>query len=142
VLNRPEVDMIWATWVRVVGGFVGVVPFLAIHPKRRALLAALRPSRAWVVASLAALFGTYLAMTVWVGGMKYCDVSRSALLNQLSTIFIFALATVFLKERLTVRRGLAIALAVTGAYLVVSCPPPAGAVPAPAKVSASISPPV
>jgi drug/metabolite transporter (DMT)-like permease len=123
VLNRPDIDMIWATWVRVLGGFIGVVPLIALHPKRRALLAALRPSRAWGVASLAALFGSYLAMTVWVGGMKYCDVSRAALLNQLSTIFIFLFATVILKERLTLRRGLAIALAVAGAYLVVSCSP-------------------
>jgi drug/metabolite transporter (DMT)-like permease len=119
VLDRPEVDMIWATWIRVVGGFVGVVPLIAIHPRRRALFASLRPSRAWGIASLAALFGTYLAMTVWVGGMKYCDVSRSALLNQLSTIFIFVFATVFLKERLTLRRGLAIGLALAGAYLVI-----------------------
>ena len=52
-------------------------------------------------------------------GMKYCEVSRSALLNQLSTIFIFLFATVILKERLTLRRGLAIALAVAGAYLVI-----------------------
>jgi drug/metabolite transporter (DMT)-like permease len=123
VLDRPEVDIIWATWVRVLGGFIGVVLVIALHPKRRALLASLRPSKAWGVASLAALSGSYIAMMVWVGGMKYCDVSRSALLNQLSTIFIFVFATVFLKERLTLRRGLAIALAVAGAYLVVSCSP-------------------
>ena len=121
VLDRPDIDMFWATWVRVLGGFIGVLPLVALHPKRRALVASLRPSRAWGVAALAAFFGSYLAMTVWVGGMKYCDVSRAALLNQLSTIFIFVFATVFLKERLTLRRGFAIALAVAGAYLVVSC---------------------
>jgi drug/metabolite transporter (DMT)-like permease len=119
ILDRPEVDMIWATWIRVVGGFVGVVPIVALHPRRRALLAALKPSRAWVPGALGAVFGTYLAMTAWVGGMKYCDVSRSALLNQLSTIFIFLFATIFLKERLTARRVIAIALAVTGAYFVI-----------------------
>jgi len=119
VLDKPEVNVIWATWVRVVGGFVGVLPLIALHPKRRALVSSLRPSRAWGVASLAALLGSYIAMMVWVGGMKYCEVSRSALLNQLSTIFIFLFATVILKERLTLRRGLAIALAVAGAYLVI-----------------------
>jgi drug/metabolite transporter (DMT)-like permease len=136
VLDRPEVDMIWATWIRVVGGFVGVVPILALHPRRRALLASLRPSRNWATAAAAALFGTYLAMTAWVGGMKYCDVSRSALLNQLSTIFIFALATVVLKERLTARRGVAIALAMVGAYLVIASAP--GREPAPAQTRGGV----
>ena len=119
VLDRPEVDVLWATWVRVVGGFVGVLPLIALHPKRRALLSTLRPSRAWGVASLAALLGSYVAMIVWVGGMKYCEVSRAALLNQLSTIFIFLFATLILKERLTLRRVIAIVLAVAGAYLVI-----------------------
>jgi drug/metabolite transporter (DMT)-like permease len=123
LLDRPDVDTIWATWVRVLGGFLGVLPLLALHPRRRALLGSLRPSRAWGVAALAAVSGSYIAMIAWVGGMKYCEVSRAALLNQLSTIFIFIFATVFLKERLTVRRSLAIALAVAGAYLVVACAP-------------------
>jgi len=120
ILDRPETDMLWATWVRVLGGCVGVLPLIAFHPRRCALVASLRPTpRSWMFATLAALFGTYLAMTTWIGGMKYCEVSRAALLNQLSTIFIFLFATVFLKERLTWRRGTAIALAVTGAYCVV-----------------------
>ena len=120
ILNRPDVDTLWATWIRVLGGLAGTLPLVALHPRRRALLASLRPRRrSWTHAALASLFGTYLAMVAWVGGMKYCAVSRAALLNQLSTIFIFVFATVFLKERLTARRGAAIALAVAGAYLVV-----------------------
>ena len=120
ILDRPEVDMLWATLIRVLGGFAGLIPIVALHPRRRALLAALRPSRAWGTAALGAVFGSYLAMAAWVGGMKYCDVSRAALLNQLSTIFIFVLATVLLKERLTARRAVAIALAAAGAYCVIA----------------------
>jgi drug/metabolite transporter (DMT)-like permease len=120
ILNRPDVDTLWATWVRVLGGFAGIVPLFALHPKRRALLRSLRPQRrSWGIAALAAVSGTYIAMVAWVGGMKYCAVSRAALLNQLSTIFIFLFATVILRERLTARRSVAIALAVIGAYLVV-----------------------
>jgi len=39
-------------------------------------------------------------------------------LNQLSTIFIFVLAAVFLKEPLTPRRTVALVMAVSGAVLV------------------------
>jgi drug/metabolite transporter (DMT)-like permease len=52
--------------------------------------------------------------------MKHTDVSRAALLNQLSTIFIFVLATIFLREALTTRRVIAIILACIGALLVVA----------------------
>lgn len=121
ILDRPETDVLSATWIRVVGGLLGTLPLVALHPRRRALVAALRPARrSWLLAALAALSGTYLAMLAWVGGMKYCEVSRAALLNQLSTIFIFVFATVFLKERLGARRAAAIALAAVGAWLVVA----------------------
>ena len=117
ILN--DAPMIWATWVRLLAGTVGLVPILLASPDRRRALAALRPARHYRTAVPAALTGTYLAMIAWVGGMKFIQVSRAALLNQLSTVFIFVLAIVFLKEPLTLRRTLAIGLAVPGAYLVV-----------------------
>jgi drug/metabolite transporter (DMT)-like permease len=49
--------------------------------------------------------------------MKYTLVSLAAILNQLSTVFIFLLAAIFLKEPVTVSRILAILLATVGAIL-------------------------
>jgi drug/metabolite transporter (DMT)-like permease len=57
-------------------------------------------------------------MTAWLGGFKYTLASVSAILNQLSTIFLFVLAAIFLKEPLTPRRTIAVAMAVIGALLV------------------------
>jgi drug/metabolite transporter (DMT)-like permease len=57
-------------------------------------------------------------MICWIGGMKHVEVSVATTLNQLSTIFIFVLAIVFLKEPLTWRRTLAIGLAFCGGLLV------------------------
>ena len=79
----------------------------------------LKPSSKWKFAIPASFLGTYLAMTMWVGGMKYIEVSKAALLNQLSTIFIFILAIIFLKEQLTKRRVAAIVTALTGAGCVI-----------------------
>ncbi|MCU0663315.1 MAG: DMT family transporter [Myxococcota bacterium] len=119
VLNRSEV--LWATWVRLLAGALGLLPMIALSPSRHAVMAALRPSRAWPVAIAASFFGSYLAMVTWIAGMKHADVHVAALLNQLSTVFIFALAVWLLREPLTWRRGLAMGLAFPGAVLVVAC---------------------
>lgn len=109
----------WVTWVRLSGGTVGLVAMMGISRKRRALFEALRPSPTWKLAIPASFFGTYLATTGWIAGFTYVtEVSRAALLNQLSTLFIFVLAIVFLKEPLTTRRIVALLLAVPGAVLV------------------------
>jgi drug/metabolite transporter (DMT)-like permease len=116
VLN--EAPHIWASAVRLAAGAIALVPILLLHPDRRRLLEELRPTARWRVAIPASFFGTYLAMIAWLGGMKYTEVSAASLLNQLSTIFIFILATVVLGEPLTRRRVTAIAL--LGALLVLA----------------------
>jgi drug/metabolite transporter (DMT)-like permease len=123
VMVKPllnELPVLWSAWVRLLGGTAGVVPFMVLHRDRRALFGVLRPSPSWRWAVPASVLGPYLAMTSWIGGMKLIAVSRATLLNQLSTIFLFVLATVILKEPLTSRRALAVALALGGAVLVVS----------------------
>ena len=51
--------------------------------------------------------------------MKYTTTSRAAILNQMSSIFIFILAAIFLKEKITVNKTIAILLALTGAGLTI-----------------------
>jgi drug/metabolite transporter (DMT)-like permease len=65
----------------------------------------------------AAFFGSYLSLIMWTGGMKYAKASVAAVLNQLNTIFIVIIAAVFLRERLTGWKVLAVVLAFLGAYL-------------------------
>jgi drug/metabolite transporter (DMT)-like permease len=116
VLNNSAV--LWATWVRLAAAAIGLVPMVLLSPRRRVLLTALKPSASWRFPLIASVVGTYLAMMCWIGGMKHVEVSVATTLNQLSTIFIFVLATLFLKEPLTRRRVLAIALAFAGGLLV------------------------
>jgi len=110
--------VLWATWLRLVAGTVVLVPMLLASPRRRELLRSLVTWRSFAFPLAAAVVGTYLAMMSWIGGMKHVDVSVATTLNQLSTIFIFALAIIFLKEAVTWRRILAIALACSGGLLV------------------------
>lgn len=117
VLNHAPA--LWATWIRLLAGVVGLIPMIALSRRRVQLIRAFKSKAILKYPLWAAVFGTYLAMMAWIGGMKYADVSVAATLNQLSTIFIFILAVAFLREPLTWRRVLAIGLAFTGGMLVV-----------------------
>jgi drug/metabolite transporter (DMT)-like permease len=111
--------VLWASLVRLAAGGLGLLPWLGGRATRGEILAILRPSRAWRYAIPAAVLGSYLAMILWIGGIKYAPASVAAVLNQMSTIFIFLLAALLLKEPLTLRRILAVAMAFAGAWLVV-----------------------
>jgi drug/metabolite transporter (DMT)-like permease len=113
-----QADVFWATFVRVAAGLIGLVPIVLCHPGRMRFARELKFSKAWLNAFPATVSGNYIALVLWVAGMKYTTASRAAVLNQMSTIFLFILATVWLKEKMTAQRLAAIVLAVAGAYLV------------------------
>ena len=114
-----QTDVFWATFIRVSAGVLGLVPIVLCHPKRMQVVRELKFSKAWLNAFPATVSGNYIALLLWVAGMKYTTVSRAGVLNQMSTIFLFILATVWLKEKMTAQRLAAILLAVAGAYLVI-----------------------
>ena len=116
VLNRSPV--LWSTSVRLLAGLVALVLLTAVSPRHRYLWSTLRPSRSWRVAHPAAVLGAYLAMIVWIAGMKYTQASTASILNQTSTVFVLPLAAVFLSERITLRKSAAVAMALGGAVLV------------------------
>lgn len=112
-------DILWANFVRVGAGTASLLVYLFCHPRRKTYIRELNFSKSWFVALPASVSGNYLALLCWVGGMKYTTASEAAILNQMSTIFIFILAALFLKERITGPKTLAIALALTGAGLTI-----------------------
>lgn len=113
-----ETHVLWATFVRMLAGTLGLYLIVPFRPDRKRILKALYPSRAWRSALPGSIAGNYLAIMAWLAGMKYTLVSVAAVFNQLSTVFIFILAAVFLKEPVTPPRLAAAVLAVSGAVLV------------------------
>ena len=120
VMVKPilgTVSVFWATSVRIAGGTLALAVLVPFLRDRRAILSPLLDRRNWKALVPAAFFGSYLSLILWMGGMKYAKASVAAVLNQLNTIFIVILAVVFLKEKLTGWKVLAVALAFVGAYL-------------------------
>lgn len=121
VMAKPVLDRSdpwWASAVRLVGGIV-LLSFQMIRRRNRIeLWRCLRPGPLWKFTLPSAVVGAYLAMIFWIAGMKYTDTTIASVLNQMSTIFVLILATLFLKESLTLRKVVAIILGFTGAVIV------------------------
>ncbi len=111
--------VLWATMVRVGAAIVSLMTLILFLPKKKQYFRELKFSKAWFTAFPASVSGNFLALLCWIGGMKYTTASRAAILNQMSTIFIFILASVFLKEKITTNKSIAILLAVGGACITI-----------------------
>jgi len=121
VMVKPwlsETPLLWSSLMRMVGGTVGVGLVLLVHPRRAALLRPLRSLPALKLLVPASILATYLSNLCWIGGMALTAASVASVLNQTSTIFIFILAAIFLKERITPLKLAAVILAFAGAILV------------------------
>lgn len=113
-----SVSVLWAAEVRMTFGVIGLLPLMLVPSWRAETVAIFRPGAVWGYVLPASVLASYVSMTAWLGGFKFTLASVAAVLNQLSTIFIIVLAAIFLREPLTPRRTIAVAMAVTGALLV------------------------
>ena len=121
VIAKPTLErtpLIWATAMRQFGALGVLLPVAAISPHRRLHARVLLPGRAWRYLLPAAVLGSYLALILWICGMKLLAAGAAAILNQTSTIFVLVLAAALLRERFTKRKLAACALAVGGIVLV------------------------
>jgi drug/metabolite transporter (DMT)-like permease len=122
VMVKPLLDrapLLWALEIRLLGGVVALLVFLAINPARRRIISTLATprDRRWTVSS--SLIGGYVAMVCWLGGMKFTEASVAAGLNQTSTIFVILFAALILRETITKTRLVAVATAFVGVMFVI-----------------------
>ncbi len=117
VLGRTT--LLWAASVRLFAGTLALAIFTLFLPTRVRIWASFKAGPHWRYTLPPTLLGTYLTMIAWVAGFKYAAASTAAVLNQMSAIFVLPVAAVILKESLSPRKLIAIALAVGGVILVI-----------------------
>jgi len=110
--------LLWATEIRLIGGCLGLYVQLFFHKRSGPILRSLLTTASWKYTVLGSFLGAYVAMVLWIGGMKYTQASTAAALNQTSNVFVFLFAALFLKEKITLLRLAAIFTAVIGVFLV------------------------
>lgn len=116
VLN--DAPLIWVTTWRLVGGFASLLLLLPLLKNRTAIIKSIFSRQRWGYTLGGSFLGAYLAMILWLAGMKFTQASIAAALNQTSNIFIFIFAAMLLREKITPPRLLGIVLGVGGALLV------------------------
>ena len=107
------------TAIRLASATLFLLPALLVRKEREAIVGVFRPSPLWKLAVPSCLMGGVLAMVSWIGGLTLTTISRASILNQLSTIFVFLLSFLVLKEPLTRRRVSAVVIAFTGTLIVI-----------------------
>ncbi|MCA9245304.1 MAG: DMT family transporter [Phycisphaerales bacterium] len=114
-----RVPLLWAATIRMAAGTAPLwILALLVPSRRKDIPVVLRPSANWRYMAPAAFLGTYLAFICWLGGYKYTTPTIAAVLNQSSTAFSLVLATLLLREPMTLRKALAVGLAASGALIV------------------------
>jgi drug/metabolite transporter (DMT)-like permease len=122
VMMKPILErtpLWWAIQVRLIGATASLLVLVLLSKRRRRLLEAMLPTSNWKYILPGSLIGPYLALGCWIAGFKYTLAGSAAILTQMNTVFIFVFAALFLKERITRRRGLGLALALCGAAIVI-----------------------
>jgi len=109
-----ESPLLWVTEVRLIGGIATMIVVLIFNRDRKEVIKTLVKAGSKTYTITGSLIGTYMAMVVWLAGMKFTQASTASALNQTNQIFVFIFAAIFLKEKITPRKTIAIILAIAG----------------------------
>jgi drug/metabolite transporter (DMT)-like permease len=121
VMFKPilkDVPILQVCLVRMLGGAAGVAAVLPFLGRPARLLRPMFSGKTLKFLLPASVLAAYLSNVIWMGGMKYTLASIASALNQMNTIFVFILAAIFLKEKITPIKLAAVVLAFAGATLV------------------------
>jgi drug/metabolite transporter (DMT)-like permease len=110
--------LLWVTEIRLFGGIVALLIVFLLHPQRRNIWNSIHSRQSWGYTISGSFMGAYLAMILWLAGMKYAQASIAAALNQTSNVFVFIFAWLFLRETINLRRVIGIILGISGVLLV------------------------
>jgi len=111
-------NVIWATSVRQFGSLLVLIPMTLVRKDRVQIWRVFIPGPSWKYSLPGTVLGSYLALILWIAGMKLIPAGKAAILNQSSTIYLLILATVLLKEPFGIRKAIAALLAIGGVLLV------------------------
>ena len=120
-IMKPVLDRsssLWVTELRLISGTIFLIIMLLLNRDRRELFVSLTKRSNFKYAFPATILGSFFALILWVSAFKMTSINSAAILNQTNTIFIVIFATLFLKEKFTIRRLLATILGMGGSVVV------------------------
>jgi len=122
VLMKRVVDttsVFWVSEVRLLTAIAVLFPLFMLKGNRASWGRMFRRRDNFKDALPGTILGNVLSLTLWTLAFKLTSVSSAAVLNQTNTVMIVVLASLWLKEPFTWRRGIATVLAMGGSVLVI-----------------------
>jgi len=113
-----EGSLAWIAGFRFAVATLALAVYALIRGEGKSLAMGFQMRESWKHTIPMALLGPFLATLCWIAGFKYITAGRAAIYNQMSTVFIILLAWLILREKMTVRKTVGVALAISGALLV------------------------
>lgn len=110
--------VLWCTQIRLISGTIGMAIVAFILKDRRVIFSTFKPSKNWKYLIPGSAIGAYLAMIIWLAGIKYTQANIASAINQTNVIFVFIFASIFLDEKFTTRKLIGVILSFTGVLLV------------------------
>ena len=101
VLSKFQGDVgkqLWFAGFRMIPGFIIPLIIFAFKSRNENLIVPFKDKRIWPYLLTAAIFSTYIGVSLWVLGMSLTKASTASILNQTSTIFIAFFGWLILKE--------------------------------------------
>lgn len=111
-------SLLWATAIRQIASFAVMAPVAMVMRDRKKIWSVFWPSSSWRFSLPGTVLGSFVALLLWLAGMKYTEAGTAAIINQTNTVFLLVLASIFLKEPFTARRWVAAGLAIAGILMV------------------------
>jgi drug/metabolite transporter (DMT)-like permease len=110
--------VLWATAMRLATATLALAILSPFISEGKKMWTCFKPSSIWKVTLPASVVGAYLAMVLWIAGIKYTTASVAAILNQTSVIWVLPFAALILGEKITGRKMIAVTIALAGVMLV------------------------
>ncbi len=121
IIMKPVLDRassLWVTELRLIAGTIALILMALFSRERGTIFHSLTKRSNFKYAFPATILGSFLALILWVSAFKMTSVNSAAILNQTNTIFIVLFASLFLKEKFTLRRLFATILGMGGSVVV------------------------
>ena len=115
----PHVNLIWLTGFRIFAGIIPALILILVFKDIRSSLDIFKPKRDWKYLVPASFLGTYLGMFAWICGFKYAHLGAVSAINKISTLIVFMLSIIFLKESFSIKKVLLCIAGFVGALIII-----------------------
>jgi drug/metabolite transporter (DMT)-like permease len=122
ILAKPVLEtsgLVEVTATRLGFGVLGQAVWLTGSGGWKRALAVFVPGPVWWTLLPGAVLGAYVSMMLWLGGYKWADASVAAVLNQMATVYMLAMAAGILRETLRPAQVVGALVAAAGAVWIV-----------------------